>query len=295
MKNKKSTTQFFEPLLAVSPQHFYAYREVFKNIILNSHTDTNDERETSAGIRYILNEDGEKVQISNSETTPENSYGVVHLIGPMVKYGNWWFWGADEIVAMLDRFDADPNIKGIILKIDSGGGQVVAVAPYIDFFNRKQKPVIGLGDTVGSAAFWVGAATDYLIADNNISAMFGSIGTMINFLSFEKYYKGLGIEEHTVYSDHSEDKNKPFELALKGEYELIKTEHLNPLAITFQEDIKRFRGSKLKQDTPGILSGKMFYATEALENGLISAIGNEQLAIEKINELASVHNYINNF
>ena len=291
-KDPKSTLQLFECLWGTAPQYHSAYSSYFKQIILNGEASA-QEREVNAGIRYMINEDGEKV--SPDEAQPNSAYGVVHLVGPMVKYGNWWFWGADELVAMLDAYDKNLAIKGIILKVDSGGGHVSAVPVFLDFMARKSKPVVTLGDTVASAAMWVAASTDYIMASNDISAMFGSIGVMVNFFSFKKYYKELGIEEHTIYSTHSDDKNKPFEEALKKKYELIKKEHLDPLAVNFQNNIKRFRGAKLKLETPGLLSGKMFYTNDALENGLADGLGNEQLAIKKINELAAVQTFINNY
>lgn len=292
MKNSKSKLQLFEGLWAITPSSLLAYQTILNDILIRGEADHGDER-PNASIRYVLDEHGEKV--SSSEDIPQGSIGVVNLIGPMVKYGNWWFWGADELVAMLESYDADPNIIGTILMIDSGGGQVSAVAPYTDFMKRKQKPVVALGDTVGSAAMWVSASADYSIAGNDISAMYGSIGVMVNLFSLKGYWKQMGIEEHTIYSDHSEDKNKSFELALEGKYEEIKKEHLNPLALKFQDEIKAYRAPKLQPEEPGLLTGRMFYSERAAEIGLVDEVADMQRAIEKVKELSAVQSLISNF
>ena len=291
MNNSNNILSVFDSMWAISPSAYHEYAALFANIISNSaNASYRLDKSITSSIQYIVTENGER--IPREEQTPPGSIGVVNLVGPMVKNGNWWFWGADELVQMLDAFDQNPNIIGSYIKGDSGGGSVKAVSPYYDFYARKTKPCGMLADTCASAALWVGAGADFIMAENNISAQFGSVGVMAHLMSYAKWYEKIGITEHIINSDHSEDKNKAFELALKGDYEQIKKEHLNPLAIKFQEDLKS-NLPKLDLSVPGIITGKMFYAEEALKHGIIDEIGNEQRAIEKIIELAAVQNFNN--
>lgn len=274
---------------AISPAAYHEYAALFANIISNSaNASYRLDKTITSSIQYVVTENGER--IPREEQTPPGSIGVVNLVGPMVKNGNWWFWGSDELVRMLDAFDQDTNIIGSYIKCDSGGGSVKAVAPYYDFYTRKTKPCGMLADTCASAALWVGGGADFIMAENNISAQFGSVGVMAHLMSYAKWYEKIGITEHLINSDHSEDKNKSFELALKGNYELIRKEDLNPLAVKFQEDLKS-NIPKLDLSVPGIITGKMFYAEDALKYGIIGEIGNDQRAIEKIIELAAVQNF----
>lgn len=289
MKGNDSLLTLFDAMWAISPDAFCEYMPVFANIIANNPQITT--REVDASINYIINEDGQRIQ-SNDGNIPSNSIGVVNLVGPMIRYGNWWFWGADELVAMLKRFDEDPNIIGTILIIDSGGGSVKAVWPFREFFKVKKKPIVSLADTSASAALWVQSGTDFRMASNNITSIFGSVGVMANFMTYQKYLKDLGVKEHTIYSNLSEDKNKAFDLAMEGKYDLIKKEHLDPLALRFQADIKTDL-PKLDLNVPGIISGKMFYAEEALQHGFIQEIGNLDRAVQVLKELAAVHSFMN--
>ena len=289
MKEKKNLLSLFDAMWAISPNAYYEYMPLFANIIANGAEASI--RDADASITYLINEDGKKVSAYDGNT-PQNSIGVVNLVGPMIRYGNYWMWGADELVGMLTRFDNDPNIIGILLVIDSGGGSVKAVSPFMDFFKMKKKPVVSLADTSASAALWVQSATDYKMASNNITAQFGSVGVMANFMTYQKYLADLGVKEHTIYSNYSEEKNKAFDLAMEGKYDLIRTEHLDPLAIKFQTDIKT-NLPKLDLNVDGIITGKMFYAEEALQHGFIQEIGNEQRAVERLKELAAVHTFMN--
>ena len=242
---------------------------------------------------YLIDENGNKYSSKQVNEIPQGSIGIIHINGPMIKYGNWYCWGADELVAQAEAFDRNPNVIGQIWVNDSGGGGVNAVAPYLNFLLKKKKPVLSLCDVPASANYWVVSGSDYIMAENNISASFGSIGIMASLRNMEKYWKNLGIVDHTVYADQSDHKNKAFDLALEGKFKLIRKEHLNPLAINFQNTIKTNRPN-LKLDVEGIISGKMFYAEESVEIGLIDSIGNMELAIEKLTELAEVQQIMSN-
>jgi len=99
----------------------------------------------------------------------------------------------------------------------------------------------------------------------------------------------------------SDFKNRPFEKAKKATtenteaYDEIKTEELDPLARKFQDEVKSNRGEKLNQSVEGILAGRMFYAQDAKEHGLIDEIGTLSRAVDLARELqqnALVDNFI---
>jgi protease-4 len=73
-------------------------------------------------------------------------------------------------------------------------------------------------------------------------------------------------------------------------YELMRSELLDPLAIEFQNTVKAKR-KNLKADVDGIVSGRMFFATQALEYGLIDRIGNMQTALKRCKDLSVIYQY----
>ena len=247
-------------------------------------------RDIEAGfIRDIIGPDGNIIDIQQDEV-PQGSVGIVRCIGSMSKYGGWFNWGTDELIKMMKDFDKDPNIIGQVWHDDSGGGTVSSVPPYLDFLKHKTKPVVSLLDTCGSASYYKNCGTDFMMAENNTSAMFGSIGVMISFYDYKKMLKDMGIVEHIIEADQSNNKNQAFKLAMEGKYDLIKSEYLNPLALGFQNDVRAAR-PKLKE-AEGVLTGKMFYADEALRLGMIDGIGNMEAAIDQVKFLASARSFI---
>lgn len=225
---------------------------------------------------------------------------IIPLHGTMIKYGTMCAYGADEIAEAIDAAAADKKVMGIVLDIDSGGGAVDAVAPLVDAIRRTKamgKPVVACCDLCASAAYWTACECNEIMAANAISSEFGSIGVMMQFPDYAKYYEKEGIKVHTIYSNLSAYKNAPFEAAKKGEYESIKAEELDPLARKFQANVRAKRAGKLDEKVEGILNGKVFYAEDALKNGLIDSIGTIDRAVSRVREIAAdanIHQYIQN-
>lgn len=220
----------------------------------------------------------------------KNLVAIIPLRGTMIKYGTMCSYGADEIAAAIDEAAANKKVTGIVLDIDSGGGAVDAVAPLVDAIRRAKaarKPVVACCDLCASAAYWTACECNEIMAANSISSEFGSIGVMMSFPDYAKYYEKEGIKVHTIYSNLSTYKNAPFEAAKKGEYDSIKTEELDPLARKFQANVRTKRAGKLNEEIEGILSGKVFYAEDALKHGLIDSIGTLDRAVDRVRELAA--------
>lgn len=207
---------------------------------------------------------------------------VLPVKGVMLKYGTLCTYGMDEIAYFTKHFAMKENVSAIVLDIDSGGGAVNAVPPLLEaiqFVKSLGKPIVAHCDSACSAAYWTASACDRVFANNTIASTFGSIGVMLQFLDVVPYYESLGAKFHEVYADQSSEKNQAFQQMLKGEYDKIKEESLNPMAIKFQSAVKANRGDKLKLDTPGILTGATYDGMKSVEIGLADQIGTLQDAI----------------
>lgn len=245
-------------------------------------------------VQFSALENGED-RYADLDEAPANVVAVIPLKGVMIKYSTWWIHGALEIAHYIREAAASDKVIAVVLDCDSGGGSVAAIAPItqaIEYVRSQGKPIVSSIDMSGSANYWMAAATDHIEANNNISATAGCIGTMWSFLDVIPYFEKEGIKYHEVYSNLSEEKNKIFRDALKGKYDGMKKEWLDPHAKAFQDFVRARRGSKLNQDIPGVLSGKMFNPQESLEAGLIDAIGDSNSGVKKALEIAHVNNFL---
>ncbi|MDR0939939.1 MAG: S49 family peptidase [Mediterranea sp.] len=232
---------------------------------------------------------------------PKGSTAIIPIQGTLLKYGTLCSHGTMEIAELIREAAGSANIASILLDIDSGGGSVDAIAPLVDAIAHAKsqgKPVVAHCDLCASAAYYAASYCDEIIASNDISAEFGSIGVMMSFSDFAKQYETAGVKVHTIYSSLSDYKNAPFEAAKKGDYAAIREEELDPLARDFQENVKTNRAGRLKLETEGLLRGRMFYAKDAVEVGLADAVGTREFAIRRADELngnAIINEYIHSF
>lgn len=222
------------------------------------------------------------------DEAPKGSIAMIPLKGPMMKDDDLSYWGTETLSEMLKAAASHKNIIGALFDGDTGGGAVDSIPPMLDAirFSRSRMPVGGIGDLIASAGYYMFSHLDFAIAGNDISSEWGSVGVMISFMDIQPYYEQMGVKFHTIYAPESNYKNQPFEKALKGDYDLIKSEELSPLARKFQSDVRNARKGKLNLTVPGILNGRMFFAPDAVKYGLADEIGNYDLAIQRITELS---------
>lgn len=248
--------------------------------------------EKTHSLMNVIDDNGKPVRPDSSGliNAPRGSVAVIDMVGPVMKYGDMCTYGADEIVSAMYAADRNPNIIGTVFREDGPGGGVNAVGPFIQFGKDKTKPVVAIADQCASLHYWaMCAVADHKMADNNVSSSFGSVGVVASFADNRKHLESLGWVFHDIYPKESEHKNKAVQLALEGKYELIKEEHLSPLAIKFQEAV-RAACPNLKEEI-GVLTGKTFNAEKALEYGMIDAIGSMDQAIQRLHIMSELNHY----
>jgi len=266
--------------------NIHAYTPVIQNLLAGQAIAFPGVNKASS-LMNILDNYGNIVRpaADGSVSIPPNSIAQVSMIGEVIKTGDFCTYGADEIVAALYKAQENTNIDATVFKIDGPGGAVSAIDVFRDFAKNKTKPIIGLLGDALSLHYWTAVSCcDYLISDGDVSPRFGSVGVVCSFMDTRKALEEKGYIKVDVYADESEHKNEAFRLALDGKFELIKSEHLSPLAVKFQESVRAGRPN-LKEET-GVLTGKTFYADEALRLGMIDDIGNIKTAIQKARGLA---------
>ena len=212
----------------------------------------------------------------------KDQVAVISMIGEMTKYNTWCSLGAQGYVNEILQAQNNPDIKGIILKIDGPGGNADAIAEFDNIKNLITKPVVALVDKAYSLHYWIAALFgDRIMMNNNITAGVGSIGAMIGFIKPKD-------ELIMIRPVESADKNQDFIDALDGNYEKMQAK-LSVLAQKFQNAVKTARPN-VDEST---LTGKTYFAEEAITNGLADEMGSLEsaynwiVAKSEINKLKS--------
>jgi len=215
------------------------------------------------------------------ENAKPGSVAVIPIKGPMLKYGTMCEYGTSEISQIINQAADKKEIDGVVLDIDTGGGSVNSVQPLVDaikYVQSKGKDVAVWGDLIASAGYYVASFANRIYLSSPMSSAVGSIGVYTILVDDSKMLEDMGYKVHEIYPPESNFKNKDVKEAFAGNYELIISEHLSPLAQQFQSVVRENR-KKLDQKAEGILNGRMFNATDAVKYGLADEIGTIDKAI----------------
>ena len=221
-----------------------------------------------------------------SDKCEPGSIAVIPLQGAVMKEDFCGALGTKTISSLFQQAAANPNITGSILFTDSPGGAALGTAECnLNIRSlRSVKPSVTYVDCQEcSAAMWIGSGTDYTIANKNDMCMIGSIGT---YMQLEDYSESAGAPKvHTIYADASTDKNADYKEAMKGNYQPLLDNIINPLNDSFLASMRKNRhGRSMKTDK--VFTGKTFNAQDALTNGLIDQVGTFADAVAKIKSLS---------
>ncbi len=229
------------------------------------------------------------------DQVPKGSIAIIPFSGVLMKNGTEYNWGALEIAEKIIIAANHKNISAILYHGDGPGGAVNAI-PIISeatIYAKSKKPVLLNADLCASAFYWVASDTNHIMAQNSISSRFGSIGVMTSLTDFSGLLEKIGIVTTDIYGPESDFKNEEYrEFKDNGTTEKLKANLLSPLELKFKNHVKAARMGKLNEKTPGVISGKMFFAEEAKNAGLIDSIGNMQKAVEKAMELVEIRKFM---
>ncbi len=224
---------------------------------------------------------------SNLNQIEQGSIAVVSLSGPMIKNGGACSYGMVDQAQLINRLAAANNIAGIIVDIDSPGGQADGTALLAGAIKDAgaKKPVIShINDGMAaSAAMWIASAATEIYGSQPTDE-FGSIGVYTTIADWAGYYESMGLKTKDIYAPQSTEKNKGYYDALSGDDTLIK-EGLSVLADQFINTVATNRAGKIKGEA--WKTGRMFFAADAKKIGLIDGIKSFSQVVERINSLIS--------
>ncbi|MDR0829750.1 MAG: S49 family peptidase [Prevotellaceae bacterium] len=219
----------------------------------------------------IVSSLGQRVAIDNSQNQnpfdvwQENSIAIIPLSGVMFKESFWWSYGVDDIASIIECAYQSQKISAVILKINSPGGAVESLYKIQEVLSNKLKPTYAFIDgSCCSCAYITASYCDKIYAINRMSQV-GSIGIMSKIIIPNKENSEFEIIE--TYPDESKDKNLTVRNAIDGKPELLK-EELSKFA-QYVIDIVKANRPKISEDA---LTGKDYFAYEALEKGMIDGI-----------------------
>ncbi len=195
-------------------------------------------------------------------------------------------------VEKLDKARKDRFVKAVVLRLNSPGGTVAASdAMYHslrEFKRQSGKPVVAcMLDVAASGAYYLACGCDGIVAQP--SSVTGSIGTIMQTVSFAGTMDKLGIKAVAIKSGGLKDLASPLRDLSSEEQEVLQ-KIITQFYEQFLEVVRNGRGGLSREKLGELADGRVFTAGQALEKGLIDRIGYPNDAIAWAKRLAAVKN-----
>ncbi len=201
---------------------------------------------------------------------------VISVMGPIFPRADFFanISGATNIETLGLRFGealAAPDVRGIVLHIDSPGGQITGVHEFAEqvFAARNIKPVVAYISGAGaSAAYWIASAAGRVVAD--ATAVLGSIGVVAAWTDEKEARRSQGLTDYEVVSSQSPNKRLD-PASVEGRDALQRL--LDATADIFIADVARNRGCDAARVTAQFGRGGVMLAADAVKAGMADAVG----------------------
>ncbi len=195
---------------------------------------------------------------------------------------------SEDIVRQFKKYDEDKSIKGIVFRVESPGGGVVASQEIYEEVKKVRdggKPVVvSMGSVAASGGYYVSCGASRIVA--NRGTLTGSIGVIMEFLHFNQLMQKIGVEATTVTTGKLKDAGSSVRPATEADKKYFQELAQNVYG-QFVDVVSAER--HLGRDTVLTLAdGRVFTGEQAVKAGLIDTLGTYEDAIHIAAGLAGI-------
>lgn len=236
-------------------------------------------RDNNRSYDAVAKELGKDLRDTNAVSI-RDGVAVIKVSGPLFRYANLMtrICGATSYELLAQDFNKavqNPNIKGILLDIDSPGGEVNGCSELSDMIYqaRGAKPIIAYASgACCSGAYWIASACDKILAAD--TAILGSIGVVSIFEKDD--------EDKTIEIVSSQSPNKRPDINTEEGKAKIQA-RVDELAEVFIAKVARNRGISEDDVVNNFGAGDVSVGQHAVRNGLADGLSSFEAIITDLN------------
>ena len=230
---------------------------------------------TDVDIEAVATQIGRPLDNTGGRVEMRGNLAVFDIQGPLFRRSDLFTnisssTTVENMAVDLQRAADNPLVSGIILNIDSPGGQVNGIQEFADQVREVAaiKPVTAYIDGMGaSGAYWIAAAANSIVL--NDTSLVGSIGVVASIRDNRVAQERQGVKQYEIVSTQSPFK-RPDVATAEGRAQI--QEMVDALAGVFIDRVAAFRGISTDAVLARYGQGKMLPAKAAVEAGMADEI-----------------------
>lgn len=196
--------------------------------------------------------------------------------------------GSERIAATLREAARAPELKAVVIRLNSPGGTAAAaqeIGAELDRLRKSGKKVVAsMGDTAASGAYWIAAGADQIVA--NPGTLTGSIGVIMERLDLQGLYGKLGVDTETFKSGPHKDMGSSTRSSTPEERAIFQS-MIDDIYNQFVDHVAQGRHKDPAEIRP-LADGRIFTGRQAKELGLVDQLGDFHDAVLLAGSLAGI-------
>ncbi len=256
----------------------------------------NDISRREGRLRQISIEEYLSREFRDTQWGPIPEIAVIHVEGSIVrgKTGRGGLFapeatGDENYRDLLAESMENPLVRGIVVRVNSGGGSAVASDLMLHYLKeakkRSGKPVVfSFGDIAASGGYYIACSGDTIFA--SAGTITGSIGVIGGKVSLQKLYEKLGINKEIVKLSETADLFTESRDMTEKERSIFQ-KNIDAIYERFTAIVSEGRKIEMAKISD-LAEGRVFTGKLSKHNKLIDEIGNIMRAIEHVKTLAGI-------
>jgi len=251
-------------------------------------------------------------EVTVSSTNSDNKIALIEVDG-IISSGEIDRSGMDMVQFIKDQLkmaQRDNDVKAVILKVDSPGGEVLASdeinRAITRFQEQTHRPVVAsMGTLAASGGYYISAPCRWIVA--NELTITGSIGVIMHGYNYRQLMDKIGIHPQVfksgrfkdMLSGEREEKNlSPDEQRTRDQEDQMVQSLIDETFAKFKQVVKTGReraaqlnmgkGKPLVEDWQDYADGRVLSGRQALDFGFVDELGDYDTALKRAESLAKI-------
>jgi protease-4 len=188
---------------------------------------------------------------------------------------------------MLKQVEGDSMIKGVIVRIDSPGGEVTAsdeIWREMNLLSKKKPLVISMSDAAASGGYYMAMTGDPIVAYPG--TLTGSIGVVFGKPDLHGLYDKIGVTKDAIERGKHAGIDSDYTPLTPDELELLR-KGIDESYHDFVEKVAESRHRSYDQ-IESVAQGRVWLGSQAKGHNLVDAIGGFDTALELLKQKAKL-------
>jgi protease IV len=192
---------------------------------------------------------------------------------------------AAAFTKLLKQVEDDSSIRGVIIRVDSPGGDGVAsddILHEAKILSKKKPVVISMSDLAASGGYFISMTGDPIVAYPN--TLTGSIGVIYARMSLHGLYDKIGVNKQILKRGQFADLDSDY-APLTDQQRQKLSGQIDAFYKSFVSRVAEGRKKTFDQIEP-LAQGRVWLGVQAKQNGLVDDLGGLDRAVELVRQRA---------